>query len=337
MVGHLAGSRFTGGFLWQTTRFGLEAVTVFFVLSGYVIAYVTTTRETSPAAYAAARATRMYSVVVPALLVTFLLDGAGHAIHPDLYSQSWGYPANGKLAQFVTGLLFLNEIWFTSSPVGSSFQFWSLGFEVWYYVLFGIAVFARGRERMIGILIVALLIGPKILLAFPLWLLGAATWWLTTRFKACPRIGWLMAIGGVLAWISYDVLAMRTGAPTTGQVPRWGYLRPIHDTLIGLFFAVHLFGVAAIGPAISPLLERCAPLIRWASGATFSIYLLHLTIAQFITTLLPWPPQTWASRLIMYSGTIGAILVFAELTERRKAPWQRIFNPICQRLFRRQT
>src|SRR3974390_1821449 len=50
------------------------AVTVFFVLSGYVIAHVLATRERTPLDYAASRFGRLYSVVIPALIVTTLCN-----------------------------------------------------------------------------------------------------------------------------------------------------------------------------------------------------------------------------------------------------------------------
>ena len=43
--------------------FSQTAVTVFFVLSGYVIAHVLATRERTPVDYAASRLARLYSVV----------------------------------------------------------------------------------------------------------------------------------------------------------------------------------------------------------------------------------------------------------------------------------
>src|SRR5437879_5863418 len=47
------------------------AVIVFFVLSGFVIAHVLATRERTPLEYAASRFGRLYSVVVPTLLLVF--------------------------------------------------------------------------------------------------------------------------------------------------------------------------------------------------------------------------------------------------------------------------
>src|ERR1700742_1917757 len=65
-VSHICGQRFTGGLLWQSEPYGDEAVDVFFVLSGFVIGYVTDGRETSTRSFAVARLARIYSVALPA-------------------------------------------------------------------------------------------------------------------------------------------------------------------------------------------------------------------------------------------------------------------------------
>jgi peptidoglycan/LPS O-acetylase OafA/YrhL len=54
---------------------GAEAVDVFFVLSGFVIGYATDSRERTPLTYAINRLARIYSVAIPALAATFILDG----------------------------------------------------------------------------------------------------------------------------------------------------------------------------------------------------------------------------------------------------------------------
>jgi peptidoglycan/LPS O-acetylase OafA/YrhL len=59
-------------------------VDVFFVLSGFVIAFVTTERESDGRSFAIARLARVYSVALPALVVTFVLDAIGRSIKPCL-------------------------------------------------------------------------------------------------------------------------------------------------------------------------------------------------------------------------------------------------------------
>jgi len=48
---------------------GHQAVIIFFVLSGYVIAHITESREPSVGAYALDRLSRLWSVVIPSLLI----------------------------------------------------------------------------------------------------------------------------------------------------------------------------------------------------------------------------------------------------------------------------
>jgi peptidoglycan/LPS O-acetylase OafA/YrhL len=109
-LGHVSGERFTGGLrgFWHLGRFADNAVIAFFVLSGFVIAYVAENRERTPQAYAVSRLARIYSVALPALIATFLLDAMGRAIDPSAYSTAWGYVDHGRLWQFLSGLLFVN-------------------------------------------------------------------------------------------------------------------------------------------------------------------------------------------------------------------------------------
>ncbi|MFL5255352.1 MAG: acyltransferase family protein [Rhodopila sp.] len=73
-VSHASFRQVSDKLLWQIGDFGQQAVTVFFVLSGFVIAYVTHQRETDAGTYALHRAARIYSVAIPTLLLTLMLD-----------------------------------------------------------------------------------------------------------------------------------------------------------------------------------------------------------------------------------------------------------------------
>src|ERR1700691_426345 len=88
-VAHISGARFTAGLFWRTEPYANEAVIVFFVLSGFVIAYVAERSEVTPRAFAIARLARIYSVALPALVMTFALDAIGPARPPGLSTVSW--------------------------------------------------------------------------------------------------------------------------------------------------------------------------------------------------------------------------------------------------------
>ncbi|MGA7451675.1 MAG: hypothetical protein WBW73_10515, partial [Rhodoplanes sp.] len=55
---------------------------------------------------------------------------------------------------------FLGEHWNAHRFPGSNSPYWSLGFEVWYYVAFGAFVFCPGRWRWIAAATVLVFIGP---------------------------------------------------------------------------------------------------------------------------------------------------------------------------------
>src|ERR1700680_3766033 len=82
-VAHANFDRFTGG-LPFLSRLGMDiandAVIVFFVLSGLVIAYVANTKENTLREFFLSRFARLWSVVVPALFLTVILDYVGSRI-----------------------------------------------------------------------------------------------------------------------------------------------------------------------------------------------------------------------------------------------------------------
>ena len=50
---------------------------------------------------------------------------------------------------FLAAATFTNEIWFSSIRPFSNGPFWSLGYEAWYYAIFGVWTFTRGRRRLV--------------------------------------------------------------------------------------------------------------------------------------------------------------------------------------------
>jgi peptidoglycan/LPS O-acetylase OafA/YrhL len=328
--GHVSGQRLTGGLLWQFGSHMTEAVTVFFVLSGFVIGYVADTKEHSAGSYAVARAARIYSVALPALIITFGLDAIGRTIHPELYSESWGYIADGQVWQFLSGVFFVNELWYTHITQGSCLPYVSLGYEVWYYVIFGIAMFAPARWRVIGVIVALCIIGPKITLMFPLWLLGLWCYHHCARHTMSRIWGVLLCVGSLIGWVGYDIWARHHVDPLFSAVPAV-FTRPdsLQIYLVAVLFTCHLLGFHSISNAFSGL-SRFGRQIRWVAGTTFTLYLLHVPIAQFLSILTPWPPQSWANRIMVFGGTLVLVFLIAEVTERRKDWWRRGFASLLQ-------
>lgn len=323
---HLGGQRLTGGLFWQVGPYGNEAVDIFFVLSGFVIAYVSDRSETDLGNYAVARLARVYSVALPALVVTFSLDALGRWLRADLYSSAWGYVADGQAAQFFSSLFFVNRLWWSDIKQGSNIPYWSLSYEIWYYIIFAAAFFAPHGRKMIATLAAICIAGPCIVVLFPLWLMGVGCYHIGKRYRIGTVFGSVLCLGPIVLWLAYEFASWRWNLRLDHQVPARWFDREqlVQDYLVAPLFAVHLAGFNAISHHFS-LLNRFAKAIRWAAGATFTIYLFHLPVAQFLAAIDPWPASSWQTRIALMGGTLGMMFLIAEATERRKDWWRNVF------------
>ena len=176
------------------SSFGHSSVIVFFVLSGFVIAYITDTREKQFATYAASRISRIYSVAVPAVLLTIGLDAIGRGLYPELY----GYPFDQFLLRSAASLLLLNEVWFVSITSFSNVPYWSICYEMWYYVGFGLLMFLPRRPALIATALLACLLGPKIVLLAPIWGLGVLLYRWKRLKDISASVAWWMVLGSMI-------------------------------------------------------------------------------------------------------------------------------------------
>jgi peptidoglycan/LPS O-acetylase OafA/YrhL len=327
---HFSWMHFSGGLFYQIEPYGSQAVIVFFVLSGYLIGHVTDRPGVSGRGYALDRAARVYSVVLPALVLTFALDALGRALCPDLFVDGWYNGSEPLAAQFFQSAFFVNQIWFVQMHPGTNVPYWSMGYEVWYYVIFGCMIFLPRRWAVVSTLALLAMVGPRIAALFPVWLAGLAAQRLSRRVGQTRRAtGWLLFGGSFLAWASFEIaahlLGLRVYVPDIPHQSRelW------QDLLIGVFVAVHLFGMNSVAPALGPVLEPFARPIRWLAGRSFALYLLQMPFLQFMLVLSPFPVDSWPGRALVVVGTLVLVALVAEVTERRKDVWRQWFGGVA--------
>lgn len=190
-LGHAAGKYWTAGFLWPLSAYGDTCVVVFFVLSGFVIAYVCDTKERDWQVYSANRIARLWSVVLPALLLTVVIDYFGVRVAPQLYwGQPW-YGADHLSLRYLASVFMLQEAWHADLLPGTNKPLWSLSYEAIYYLAIGCILFVRGWARWVWCLLALLLGGPLIAALFPIWGFGYAAYFL------CKR--WAMPVSAAVA------------------------------------------------------------------------------------------------------------------------------------------
>jgi peptidoglycan/LPS O-acetylase OafA/YrhL len=169
---------------------GHQAVIIFFVLSGYLVGgHVLRARDTgrwSWPAYLIQRGVRLWTVLLPALLLGGFIDWMALHLHlaPALYGGMVNNHVTGDVHLSLTWKALLGNIFFLQTiltPVfGSNGALWSLASEFWYYILFPLGLLALcgpssvGRRIAMGVGFVgiSMFVGSGILLLFPVWMLG---------------------------------------------------------------------------------------------------------------------------------------------------------------------
>jgi peptidoglycan/LPS O-acetylase OafA/YrhL len=61
----------------------------------------------------------------------------------------------------------------------------------------------------------------------------------------------------------------------------------LEDYVVGALFIAHVVGFQAVSRAFEAIASRMHRPIRWGARTTFTIYLLHLPVAQFLATQVP--------------------------------------------------
>lgn len=326
MLAHTKYPRFTDGWLITFGKLTNDAVMIFFVLSGLVIAHVTTQKERDFTSYALARLSRLWSVALPALLVGALADAIGTQLQASLYDGPW-FAADHPLVRILISAIFSGELWFLDMLPFSNSPYWSINYEFWYYAIFAVLVFARGWQRVVLLLLTTLICGPKILLLLPVWLLGVAT--SRAINKAAPNL-LLGLFLGIVAPLTYALyfqsgihghLGWKTaqwmGDSFVAEQLTWSKSF-LSNYVIGFLVAAHFYGMALLLKSRSLIPAAAADLIRLCASYTFSIYLLHMPLLHFYSALTRLQPNSKLDLLLVLLLSAGTIIVIGRQTEHKK-------------------
>ena len=269
------------------TSFYHEAVVVFFVLSGFLIAGPNLDRvrihSFSPKSYAVDRFTRIYVTAFPALLLTIAADQIGRHFLPGagyydgtnllLADRVVGGIQGDSFLDLVRNLLMLQPV--HAPMLGSNKPLWSLSYEVWFYVWFGITAFALQAKRLapvwIGLATLCLLLFHWTALFYvAIWCLGALAYqW--------PR--WPRSI--ILALIAFALtLALSMSDRAAGDIPnvplKWT------DLPVGIAFA---WVVALMKRRSYRVWNGTEKFNQALSNFSYSLYVIHYPLLLCFVSL----------------------------------------------------
>jgi peptidoglycan/LPS O-acetylase OafA/YrhL len=301
------------------TGFGYPAVMVFFVLSGFLVGggvmRAVEIDSWSWKTYLLNRLTRLYVVLVPALILGFFLDRLGiHLfglagvygatnpefvlIEPDAMSKSLTF------ASFLGNLAFLQKM--VVPAFGSNGPLWSLACEFWYYIAFPllyIGIFARLHliKRITSVAaggLILIWLSGDFAFAFFIWGMG-------TIAVVGPRPAWIRSKGSrSIAWIVWLLVLLVDRLGLLGRSLR------VESLVLGAATA-GLLWILSAQPVKSYQISATL-FIRRLSALSYSLYLLHLPLLVFLSAQLVrnnrWAPTP--SRLVIATGLLPLVAVY---------------------------
>ena len=315
----LAGPPSGGGSPWYLylAGFGRQAVMVFFALSGFLVGGGALRRirngKFAWPDYVLQRMTRLYVVLIPALLLGLFWDRLGAAIAGvgGIYGGhfpsfvNWNIPQRLGWRIGIGNLFFLESRWFRT--FGSNSVLWSLVCEFWYYLLFPCLVLAV-RERQLSRRVlylaasaVAIYLGGRdVLYDFPAWLAGVAVY---LAPKPGRRRSWLVpaGIGGLIG-----ASCLSSSVSSALNVYLADYLAAFGAAACLYAFVHH--------PPPAPRRIFAAAAGHFAS-ISYTLYLVHLPLLVFLEAVWigphPWPRD--GHHIMLWGVTVIAVFAYAEL------------------------
>jgi peptidoglycan/LPS O-acetylase OafA/YrhL len=312
---------------YLVTGLGHQAVIVFFVLSGYFVggSVLRSGSGFSARHYAVTRVARLWAVLLPALLLTTVVDAlilrhAPGALMGD-YAALWGSGPTAQQPYSASFLTLLGNVFFFQTlltPVwGSNGPLWSLAYEFWFYVCFPLLTCAAGltgrslgrsQRLMCGLSAVMLLglLPQEVRIGFVYWLMGVCVAVAQTRWPPRAR-PWALA----LALLFFAAALFYT------KVPRAQALLALPPDLVLALASMALFAVlvtqgpGAAGAAASPGLLRRAAVM--GSEVSYSLYAYHfpgvVLLGASVVGARQWSPSWGAAAA--FSGLLCALLLGA--------------------------
>jgi peptidoglycan/LPS O-acetylase OafA/YrhL len=296
---------------------GHLAVIVFFVLSGYLVSLNAHKDGNTWTRFALDRLTRLYTVIVPSLILTAIICLFVTKTHPESLQGALAKP--DQFLRYILNLLNLQQIWWLAADPGINGPFWSLGYEFWYYVMLGIFVFSKGVVRIACLVLVMGLVGPKIIALLPAWWLGVFAQRTVYAKQAVPdlrlsTVGFLASLAAMLAFLFH---------PT--WLPFWNRQLCSHpwffsnnapaDTIYAAVVAVNFYFGFGLGNSWRGFHAGLSLPITWLSKRTFSLYLYHVPLMFLIGWTVPHDRHSIIQILLLCTASLALCFTLAQCTE----------------------
>lgn len=250
---------------------GHAAVMMLVVLSGYVISYTVRNKHKGGLNYAMSRISRVYSVLIPCLVLSICCQLIISLNDPAVYGD---FSITNSVLRYILSASLLNQAFLISADPLVNGPLWTLSYEVMFYLLFGLWYYrCKTMKSRIALIIGSIILIPKILLLLPVWLLGNYAYKLKP-LNIKPFIAYILFV--ILIAFGFFLAYYAPPLPQhLGQKPLYYSGQFITD----FFFAICAAGAFFIlpdGKSISRYVPvNAQKMIRTAGDLTYPIYVFH--------------------------------------------------------------
>ena len=321
--------------IYFMTSLGHQAVMIFFVLSGFLVSSSVIKARAggcwSWRWYLTNRLTRLYIVLLPALLLGGAFDRmglhffgsggiyGGHAGNSVIY---FAVARRLGIKEFCGNLFFLQTI--VVPTMGSNGALWSLANEFWYYLIFAFVSAAIYEKRagasgfsLFCALFSAYFCGRQIMLYFLIWLMGVALNFFPLGIRK----------RGILTLVSAGIFLMSLLVAKANILSGWW-----SDFTVGLATTVFIFTLLQHRNPIGK--NGFSKSVHILSSISYTVYLVHLPFVVFLASFMLSKYDTrWQPDIVHLSYGVGVVTlavgyswILASFTEARTSKAREILS-----------
>ncbi len=281
-----------------------QAVTLFFVLSGYFIGGAiikdNARARWSWSRYSIQRLTRLWTVLLPALILTFVLDSLGKTMGDYRYFNG----SQDNWICFFKNLFFLQTI--SGGVYGTNGPLWSLANEFWYYLLFPLFYLALFGKKSLNYKALCALLFTVSLFFLPANLtLGGGVWLMGVAAFIC------VSTPGILRWTGNPFFFMAACLFFVWSL----YFSYGQDPIVNPNYLVG-FSTACLLPFLAT--HRWdgvgyTKISRVLSDISYTLYLVHfpLLVFFFYTLKIPTAQMPSWNSCALFALILLCVLIYA--------------------------
>lgn len=319
--------------LGLTYRSAHYFVIVFFVLSGYLITMAASKPNMSLKNFLVSRLGRLYSVLLPALLLSILM--AQFLIAFDIFNKEQIGNNSNLIQRIILNCSFLAESWSLNATPPLNTPFWSVHYEFMYYLIIASILLIKGKLKFIILAIVLMLAGIKILLLFPCWFMGSGLYFLVRKNKLVPVASSivLFSVSSVfLIFIISDIIYLPYeffhGNETLFGTNLFFSSNYLADYIFSFLVTLNIYSFFGLSKEIlhwcdSKSFSKTDAVLKILSNCSYSLYMFHLPLLFLFSSLWFYDKTNGYHQLGLIVIVSTTIYFIAKQTEWKVDFWRK--------------